>query len=301
MKKLIKIIFSLLLFFFLFDTDLYSGLEGKINLQKPLLKVTVLDVWQGDSILVVFPNKKIMLVDGGLGGNKYSRFDAGKMVISPYLKRRKFSRIHNLVMTHPHSDHIGGLLAILKKFKIGQVMDSGMTYTTEIYLNCLTVIDKKKIKYIIPETGDQINLDRRVKVKVLHPAKDWEYSDNPNDNSIVLRIKYGKVSFLLTGDIEDRAEYNLLEEGVNLSSTILKVPHHGSATSSSDDFLDAVDPEVAVISVGRNNKFGHPSPSVLASYQDQDIKIYRTDYNGDITFITDGAHYKVETKKRKRK
>lgn len=299
MKKRLSVFIFLFLSFLIF-TDLKASLQGKIDTSKPVLKVTVLDVWQGDSIFIQLPNKKTILVDGGLGGSKYSRFDAGKMVIAPYLKENRIKRLDKVIMSHPHSDHIGGLVYLLKKFKVDEIYDSGMSYTTELYLNCLTVVDKKKIKYKIPDSSKNIKADPRVKIRVLHPSKDWEYAENPNDNSIILHIRYKKVSFLLTGDMEDVVEAYLMEEGVELKSTVLKVAHHGSDTSSSDDFIDAVSPEIAVISVGKNNKFGHPSPSVIASYQDQDVKILRTDFDGEITFLTDGNHYQVKTQKIRR-
>ncbi|MBU1078182.1 MAG: MBL fold metallo-hydrolase [Spirochaetes bacterium] len=301
MKKAFKTVLLILLVCILFQVPLHAELKGKVDLKKPLLKVVFLDVWQGDSILLIFPNKKSMLIDGGSGGNKYSRFDAGRMVINPYLKKNHISSIHDLVMTHPHSDHIGGLVEVLKAKKIDNVFDCGMSYTTELYLDCLTLIDKKKINYNIPSRGDKIKVDPLVDIKVLHPGKDWSYSDNPNNNSIVIKVKYKKVSFLFTGDIEEEVEYNILDSGEDLSATVLKVPHHGSDTSSSDAFLSAVDPETAVIMVGKNNKFGHPTPSILASYEDRNIKLFRTDYDGDVTFITDGSHYEVKSLKRREK
>ena len=301
MSKFVKKIFLMFIVIFLFQINLDASLQGKLKSGKPVLKVVFLDVWQGDSMLVIFPNKKTLLIDGGSGGSKYSRFDAGKMIIGPYLRKNRISKIDAIVTSHPHSDHIGGLLNIFKRFKINTVYDSGMTYTTELYMNCLTIIDKKKMKFKIPHLGQKIKIDPDVEVKVLHPSKDWSYSDNPNDNSIVLHIKYGKVSLLFTGDIEESVEFHLIEEGVDINSTILKVAHHGSDTSSSVDFIDAVNPEAAIVSVGKNNKFGHPSALVMSSYEDQGVSIYRTDYDGDITFITDGSHYKIKTEKRRKK
>ncbi len=298
MKRFKQILVITSIIFFVFVTSAFSrSLRGKVNKKRPLLKFVVLDVWQGDSILVIFPNKKTMLVDAGLGGSEYSKFDAGRSVVAPYLRQHHIKELTYFIMTHPHSDHIGGMPYILKHFKIAHVEDCGMPYATSLYAKCLTLIDKKKIPYDIPMLGDVEKIDPRVKVKILHPSKEWEYSNNPNDNSIVIKVKYGKVSFLLTGDAEDSAEEFLLDEGIDLSAAVIKVPHHGSDTSSSDDFIDAVEPEIAIISVGRNNKFGHPRPSTIAKYVERGIKIYRTDYDGTVEIVTDGLKYEVHTQK----
>ncbi len=298
MKKLLKRYIFFLFIFIIISFNLNArSLRGKINPKRPLLKFIVLDVWQGDSILVVFPNRKVMLVDAGLGGSEYSKFDAGKMVVLPYLKKHHIKEINYFIMTHPHSDHIGGMPYLLEHIKIDRAYDCGMPYATELYMRCLNLIDKEYVKYLIPRLGDYIKIDPRVMVKILHPSKDWEMSNNPNDNSIVVKIKYGKVSFLLTGDAEDNAEEFMLDEGLDLSATIIKVPHHGSDTSSSDDFIDAVNPEVAIISVGKNNKFGHPRPSTIAKYEERGVKIYRTDYDGTVEVITDGLKYEIHTEK----
>ncbi|MDD5067824.1 MAG: ComEC/Rec2 family competence protein [bacterium] len=294
-RKTLSILTGMLLVLLLFTG---ARLSGPVNKIRPLLKVVILDVWQGDASLIIFPNKKTLLIDAGPGGSEYTKFDAGKSVVSPYLRKNRISFIDTIVWTHPHSDHIGGIPSVLDKARAGEVLDCGMAYTTELYINCLTVVDREKIKYTIPRANDRIKLDPLVQVKVVHPSKNWEYSNNPNDNSIVIKVKYGKVSFLFTGDAENEAEDFMVREGQDIKATILKVPHHGSDTSSSDDFLDTVDPEAAVISVGRNNKFGHPAKSTIAKYQERGIKIYRTDQNGDLTFTTDGEHYTVDTAKK---
>lgn len=293
-----RILLIFILAFLVLSINLFSaGLEGKVNYGKPLLKVIFLDVWQGDSALIITPSGKIALIDAGQGGSEYMRFDAGEMVIYPYCKQNGITKFDYVVMTHPHSDHIGGLPYIFNKIRISKIYDCGQPYTSQLYINCLETISEKKIKYSIPLGPLNLNWDPLIKVKVLHPPKGWNYSDNPNNNSIVIKIIYNKISFLFTGDAEDNAEYTMVDSKFDLNSTILKVPHHGSDTSSCDAFLDAVNPEVAVISVGKNNKFGHPSPSTLARYVQRGIKIYRTDYHGHITVITDGENYEIETQK----
>lgn len=294
-RLLVLLLFSLLV---VYTFSVEASLRGKVNYGKPLLKVVFLDVWQGDSALIIMPSGKVALIDAGLGGSEYMRFDAGKMVIYPYLKKHKIRKIDYLVMTHPHSDHIGGLVYLMNMQPIRVAYDCGMPYTTQLYMNCLEIISDKKIKYRIPYAPAKLKWDPMLKITVVHPSKDWEYSDNPNDNSIVIRIAYKKVSFLFTGDAEDEAEYAMVQSGYNISATILKVPHHGADTSSADEFIDTINPEVAIISVGKNNKFGHPSPSTIARYRERGIKIYRTDYYGDITVITDGNRYEISTQRK---
>ncbi len=298
-----KIIFVLCLIFpiILLFTCAKASLEGKVDLSKPLLRVVVLDVWQGDSIFIEFPNGKIALIDAGQGGMTYYRFDAGKMVVAPFLRRNHIKTIDYLVMTHPHADHIGGFPYILENFNVKNVYDCGMPYTTELYMRCLEIISKKHIHYEVPLGIKKLHWCPGVRIYQLHPTRDWEYSDNPNDNSIVLLIKYKKVSFLLTGDAEEASEASIVDSGFNIHATILKVPHHGSDTSSTDEFIDAVDPEVAIISVGKGNKFHHPAPTTILKYKSRGIKLYRTDYDGNVEILTDGYKYQIKTYKRKRR
>lgn len=294
--------FCLALFIFaLFQTEL-QGTQARFSQNpnfksKKLLKITLIDVWQGDSIFVQFPNGHKALIDAGDGKTEYSVFDAPTIDIFPFMKQNNISKtdIQYFVGTHPHHDHIGGALSIIKYFNIKVVYDSGMPYTTENYLDFLKLIDKKHIKYIIPKVGSSLNWDKDVSVQVLHSGN--KHYPNPNNNSIVLKIKYKNFAIILTGDAEKEAEDDMLNTGINLNATILKAAHHGSDTSCSDAFLDQISPQVIVISVGLYNKFGHPVPSTIEKFKNRNYKIYRTDQDGNIDIITDGITYTIKTEK----
>jgi competence protein ComEC len=257
--------------------------------QDRLLKVTFLDVGQGDSIFIQFPDKRNMLIDGGDG-----RFN----ILPSYLWDEGIRRIDYLVLTHPHADHVTGLVDVLSCFKIGEVWDSGQEFTSPEYERFLKIIDSKRTPYKIVRVGERLNIAPGIGIAILHPQKKFLRGggSEPNNNSIVIKLSYGKVKFLLTGDIEREAEGLIVKKyGSRLKSTILKVPHQGSKTSSTLKFLKKVSPECAIISVGARNPFGHPYPEVLERLQSLGIKIYRTDKNGAITITTDGKNYRIKT------
>jgi len=176
---------------------------------------------------------------------------------------------------------------------VDKVYDSGYVYPSPIYERLLKQINTAKITYVIARAGMKVELDPLIEIKVLAPPKNLPW-DDPNNNSVVVQIKYKDIAFLFTGDIEADAEDSLIRQyRYGLESQILKVPHHGSKTSSTDDFLDAVNPEVAVIHVGRGNRFGHPNANTLRRYKDFGVKLYRTDTDGTVIVETDGKVYEV--------
>src|SRR5665647_3197276 len=252
------------------------------------LTVNFLDVGQGDSILVKYDNKA-MLIDAG-------EKDKGE-VVSAYLKNQEISTLDYVVATHPHSDHIGGMVDILNSFKVEHFIDSGYLYTSKTYEDMLTTIDKKNIPFETPKRGDKINFASGIDVQVLNPGNSY-FTDDPNQNSIVLKITDGTVSFLLTGDAGIEAENEIMKAGYNVNADILKVGHHGSRTSSSASFINAVSPAVSVIEVGAGNDYGHPHKETLDRLQ-KVSKVYRTDLDGTITITTDGSAYSVSTQKAK--
>jgi len=251
------------------------------------LSVYFLDVGQGDSSLIIFGNKTI-LIDAG-------EMDMGDRVVND-LKSLGVTRIDLLVATHPHSDHIGGMLKVLDNFTVGQVLDSGMPHTSVIYERFLEKIDKENIPYKIAVQGDRIDLDHALRIVVLSPPAQ-RFGDDLNTNSVMLRISYGTINFLFTGDAGSEAETALLKSGYAPDAQILKVGHHGSMYSSSPAFIARVHPEIAIISLGRDNPYGHPHKQAVDILTEAGATIYRTDRDGTILVRSDGISYMVKTGK----
>lgn len=261
------------------------------------LIVTFLNVGQGDSILITTPGKKNILIDGGSIPKEWSTFDAGKMVVVPYLRKKGIKKLDLVVATHPDIDHIGGLISVLENIHVSAFLDSGTISTTQTYEQLLKLVKKKNIKYKITEQGT-LEIDPPIKFDILSPISNT-FSNDPNNNSIVIRLEYGKISFLFTADIGELAETLYVKKyGERLKSTVLKVPHHGGTNSSSIPFLNCVMPEVSIISCGRYNPFGHPSGEILKRIERMNTSIYRTDKNGTIIIKTDGERYDILTQRR---
>lgn len=244
------------------------------------MRVHFIDVGQGDSILIESPNGKTMLVDGGVKG-------AGQEVVA-YLKGLAVNKLDIVVATHPDADHIGGLIPVLNTVPIEQFYDSGKVHTSQTFEEMLTLVDEKNIPYHVPKTGDMLDFDKDLLVKVLNAD---EYAADNNDASIVLKITYGNVSFLLTGDAGVALEKEMLQ--YDIRATVLKAGHHGSNTSSSMDFIQAVKPKVTILSYGQDNKYGHPHAEVMERLQAVDSKVYATAEAGTIIVSTDGVNYAV--------
>ncbi|MCP3678373.1 MAG: DNA internalization-related competence protein ComEC/Rec2 [Deltaproteobacteria bacterium] len=257
------------------------------------LKVTFLSVGQGDAAIVEYPFGKRMLIDGG--GRYDPDFDAGRMTVAPFLRTRGIGRIDYVVLSHSQSDHAGGLNFIINNLAIGEFWWNGDRDlgTLGEALKSSTVPMVRKEIYSEPL---EIN---GVKVEFLHPPGGERF--DKNNGSLVLRLTYGEVSFIFPGDIEDAGERELLRRDVHLKGTILKVPHHGSRTSSSREFLNAVRPEIAVISVGYNNPFHFPHHDVVERYKTAGSTIYRTDRDGAVVVRTDGKRIDVERYRKPRK
>lgn len=249
------------------------------------LTIHFLDVGQGDSILIEYDDK-YMLIDAGEN-------DQGEVVMN-YLQGQGISTLDYLVATHPHSDHIGGMDDVLNNFQVEHFVDSGYPHTSKTYENMLTIIDQKDIPFEVVKAGQTIDFDPAVDIEVLNPAST--YSDDLNENSVVLKVTYGETSFLLMGDAGLESEENIMEAGYYVDSDILKVGHHASRSGSGPTFISTVSPEVSVIEVGSGNSYGHPHSEILKRLQEAST-VYRTDLDGTIIVTTDGSTYTVITEK----
>lgn len=258
-------------------------LAEKRSWENPL-RIHFLDVGQGDSALIQCPDGSNIVIDGG-------PMSAYPFLVN-YLQEAGVEKIDLMIATHPDGDHIGGLPKLLKVFPVDTLLDSGKEHTTKLYQRYLSTIDKSlNTKFKLGRAGDRYNFGK-VELLILHPSS--VLPDRNNDCSIMVKLRYGKESFLFTGDAEEKAERELMNRGFTLRSTVLKVGHHGSKSSTSPRFLTAVSPRAAVISAGSHNRWGHPTPEVMRRLQMGGIEIYRTDLQGTILFLSNGAEYRVE-------
>lgn len=248
------------------------------------ISVHFIDVGQADSALVICGGKTL-LIDGGNV--------ADSNLIYAYLEKLNITHLDYVVCTHAHEDHVGGLSGALTHSTAGTVMAPVTDYNSKAFRNFAERAVERAGKITVPTPGDSFSMGDAT-VTVLGPVKEY---DETNNTSIVLRIVFGEVSFLFTGDMESDAETDLIESGVNLRSTVLKVGHHGSSTSTSYRFLREVAPIYGVISVGTGNSYGHPTETVLSRLRDADVQLYRTDLQGDIICTSDGKTVTFTTQK----
>ena len=273
-----------------------TGIWYRVLCPNHTLRAVFLDVGQGDSILLETPSGKTILVDGGgKPGGSYS--DAmGLQMIEPVLRREGINRIDVMVLTHPHDDHVEGLPPVLRDFRVGMALDSGIPCESESYERFLSLVKTRRIPYKRAERGQVIDFGDGVRAVVLNPPPAL-LDDDPNDGSVVLRFVYGKSELLLTGDAGIPVEEDILASGMCVRSDVLKVAHHGSEYATSDEWLDAVHPRAAVISVGRDNSFGHPSKEVLDDLSEHGAKTYRTDQNGAVFVQFSPKSFSIKTAK----
>jgi competence protein ComEC len=256
------------------------------------LHVSFLDVGQGDSVLIQTPNGQNILIDGGPDPQKINLELSKKL---PFWDRT----LDLVVSTQPQADHITGLVDVLQRYKVDQVLEPGVSYNSSVYQEWCSLVEDRGIEHNLACAGQEIDLGDGVKMEVLNPpASLWEgTSDDVDNNGVVMKVTWGEVSFLFTADIRQDLEFELVGQRANLKSTVLKVAHHGGKTSTASQFLAAVDPEVAVICVGADNSFGHPGTEVLERLTDRLGKdsVYRTDVDGTIEFTTDGERLWITT------
>ena len=268
-------------------------------LNRGKLEVSVLDVGQGDSIFTAFPDGRTMLIDGGgqpgsewVGGQR-SGLDVGEQVVSPYLWSRGIKHLDVVALTHAHHDHLDGLHSVLANFRVGELW-IGRDEETHAFEDLLKEARERGVPVVHEVSGSKFDWDG-VTGDVLWPADLTPVNEASNDDSLVLRLEDGSVRFLLAGDIQKKVEQRLVKEDAKITADFLKVPHHGSKTSSTPDFVAAVAPKVAVVSAGEANPFGHPAPGTIERYAQAGVRLLRTDRDGAVTAITDGHNLTVTT------
>ena len=264
--------------------------------QRDKLEVSFFDVGQGSAIFIETPKGGQVLIDGG---------PDGLLVLEHLGKEMPFwdREIDIVISTHSSADHLTGLIEVLKRYKIDKIIWTGMTTNSlahQQFIKEMSRTEKMGTEIIIARFGKKVYLDSEIYLKILNPLTNLEGIDpiNHNNSSIVTRLVFNETSFLFTSDIEKERELALVQkqkylEQDFLSADILKIPHHGSKTSSDREFLKAVNPEIAIIQVGKDNKFGHPRQEVIDRLNKKEIPVFRTDLNGTIKIVSDGERYKV--------
>lgn len=228
------------------------------------LQIHFIDVGQGDSCLILTPSNRTILIDGG-GSKDSEEFDVGKSTLLPYLLDRKVSKVDYMMISHFDADHMGSFITVLQNIKVGKLIISKQPKNSNEFMNIMQIVKSKNIEIVVVKAKDKIHIENNVVLEILYPEKELKFSDL-NNNSIVAKLIYGGFSMLFTGDIEKEAEGQILKQYKDtniLNSTILKVAHHGSKTSSTDEFIESVNPKIALIGVGKNNLFGHPNEDII--------------------------------------
>lgn len=267
-----------------FSSSAYKGKDGDVA-------VHFIDVDQGDCSLIIADDYTVLIDAGEI---------SEKSTVITYLRSLGITSLDMVIATHPHSDHIGSLSPVIDKYGTDLLLMPDiieeMTPVTSSYENMIESAEKCGADIRFASAGDVYTLTDECRIEIIAPVNDYE---DHNNYSLVCRLCYGDTEFLFTGDIEELAERDIVDSGTDISADVIKVAHHGSETSSLKVFMQAVDPEYAVISVGAANDYGHPHKKTLDLLELLDIDIYRTDYNGDIVFFTDGSKLSVVTQKKR--
>lgn len=259
---------------------------GFVNLPNAQLRVNVLDIGQGDAILIRTPSNQKILIDAG----------PNSAILAPLGRELNFfdRRLDLVILTHPDADHVAGFSEIFRRYEVRRVLLAGVLHESAVYADVLEQIAKQRIPILIANSARDFDFGNGVTLDVLAPSENLTGIDpsDTNATSIVARLAYGKTSILLTGDAETTSEKAILRTPANLESDLLKLGHHGAKTSSGVEFLRAVAPKIALISAGKNNQFGHPAPETLAKLSD--TQIYSTIESGTLEFISDGKEWEFK-------
>jgi competence protein ComEC len=250
--------------------------------EKGYLKVSFIDIGQGDAIFIRTPEKHNVIIDFG---DPKGISDLEKII--PWWEKE----IDLIIITHPHDDHIAGIPEIIKRYKVKKIIYTGVNYESSSYSKLLKKIEKEKIPLMLPHKNQVINLGDNCNLSIIFPQENLYKKNvsNLNNSSIVSQLNCNNSKFLFTGDAELEAEDKILERNIDIKSDVLKVGHHGSISSSQKTFLKKVSPLIAIIMVGENNSHNHPHLRIIRRLESLKIKILRTDLNGSITIISDGG------------
>lgn len=259
---------------------LFTGCSNNVAVSKnnSLLKISFIDVGQADSILIQYNNKN-MLIDAG--NNEDSD------IIENYLKENNVKNIDKMILTHPHEDHIGGAAKIINDIPVGELYMPKVTTNTKTFENTVKVAKSKNLQAISPKSGDKLIMDN---LEFMILAPNSSRYDSLNNYSIVLKLTFQKKKFIFMGDAEELSEKEILSKNYDVSADVIKIGHHGSNTSSSDNFINAISPKFAIISVGKNNDYHHPHKKVMDMLKNKNIKVFRTDENKTIILTCDGEN-----------
>jgi len=283
-KNTRNLVLGILVILFFFNVLAWIAV---FDLAKPqFLEVTFFDVGQGDTTFIETPKRQQILIDGG----------PSSVILEKLGKEMPFwdKTIDLVILTHPERDHLAGLIEVLKKYRIENILWTGVVRETAEFKEWQNSIKEEKAQIRIAQVGQKIIAGRTI-IDIMYPFENFEgniFKDS-NNTSIISKLMFGENSFLFTGDAYESAEKEILDRGLDVNSDILKVAHHGSKTSSSEGFIAKVSPEIAVISVGKGNSYGHPNPEVLEIFKKFGIKVLRTDLDGDIKIFSDGKNYEI--------
>jgi competence protein ComEC len=276
-----------------FDSDSATEPTVTAGVTGGVATIAVLDVDQGQAVAVISPGGQAALIDAG---RSQARVEDE---LAPYLRSLGVNSLEYLILSHPDQDHVGGMPAVLELFDVATWVDPGIPTTNQTYGASVEMVLDQDIDAVRARQGEVLNLGDAVRIELLWPQDDFIRSDgepDSNENSAVVRITFAGVSILVPGDLETRGEAALVEQlAEDLQSDVLIVGHHGSNSSSGAAFLDAVDPEVAIISAGENNPYGHPHDEVLQRLRFRGIEIYRTDLDGTINIVISNGDFAIET------